>query len=233
VQSVELPSTESSELARLCAHFDDGLHALAQPLTVLRSVVLTAINSEISAQDRQRYLEMSVEQVEGACQLFQTLRELVFAWQNAAGRELIDLSQMLASVEEVQSEVLQQSGVKLAVQAPDLLPPTLGDKDRTLQALFGLLQITASVSAPRDLIELQVTPIAGEIQLTLQNRRVSGNYLKSAARLTLALAETNIRSQRGVFQFVENPLCVIFTLPTREIDALESDIEHSRSNSIR
>jgi hypothetical protein len=180
-----------------------------------------------------RYLEMSVEQVEGACQLFQTLRELVSAWQNAAGRELIDLSQLLASVGEAQSEALQQSGVTLAVLAPDSLPLTLGDKDRTLQTLFGLLQITAAVSAPGDSIELEVTPIAGKIQLALQNRRASGNYLKSAARLTLALAEANIRSQRGAFQFVEDPLSVVFTLPTQEIDALESDIEHSRSNSIR
>jgi len=233
VQSVGLPKAENADVARLCAQFGEGLHAMAQPLTVLRSAVITAIAPKVSELDQRRYMEISAEQVENACQLFQSLRELVFAWQNPADSELIDLSQLLASVDEVQGKVFRQAGMKLVVVTPASLLSAVGDKDRILQALFALLKITASVSAAGDSIELLVTGGLGEVELVLQNSRAQGKYLKSSARLILALAEANIRSQHGTFQLVEEPFRVIFSLPLQDVDSLESEKAHPSTELLR
>ena len=226
-------AAESAEVARLCAQFGEGLHAMAQPLTVLRSAVITAIAPKVSLEDQRRYLEISAQQVEGACQLFESLRELVFAWQNAADCQLIDLSQLLASVCEAQGKVLRQSGVELAVNVPNSQPLILGDKDRTLQSLFALLKIAASVSLAGHLIEILVTPRGCTTELVLQNVCGQGKNLKSPARLTLALAEANIRSQRGDFQFVEDPFRIIFTLPAQDNSTVKTENAQSGTASFR
>lgn len=213
LQTEKLSNDTRSAVALICAHFSEGLHAMAQPLTVLRSAVITATAPMVSAADQKRYMQISADHVEGACQLFQSLQDLLFAWQNEADRKLIDLSELLASVCDVQGKVLRQSGMIFVLASPEALPPMLGDKDRTLQALFALLKITASVSTPGDSIELRVETTVRGFNLTLQNTRAQGRHLKSAARLSMALAEANIRSQQGDFRLVEDPFCISFTLP--------------------
>ena len=218
---VEPEFVEDRELSRFYAHFANGLHALAQPLTVLRSTVAASITPGLSATDQRKYLETSVQQIELACLVFQCLQDLLVAGQSPAQCGPLDLTDLLRTVGEVQKDLLHESGVEIKVVASKDLRPALGDMDRTLQAIFAALKIAASLSSSGDVIELLVLSLNGETELTIQNGRRHGKYLKSSARLSLSLAEANMRSQQGRFECVEDPFSVTLTLP--DIDAARSE----------
>ena len=63
------------------------LHALAQPLTILRSSVVGAGLEGIAPEKRRRYLEISQAQAERACKIFESLQEIVIAAQAEAEQE--------------------------------------------------------------------------------------------------------------------------------------------------
>ena len=228
-EAVDPAFVEDDELSRFYAHFANGLHALAQPLTVLRSTVATSITPGLSAADQRKYLDTSVQQIEHACHLFQCLQDLVAAVQIPAQCGPVALADLLRTVGEVQKDLLQESGIDIKVVTPENLRPALGDMERILQALFAALKIAASVSSPGDIIELLVMPRNCEIELTIQNGRTHGKYLKSSARLSLALAEANMRSQQGGFECVEDPFRVTLTLPVQDID---QDIDPAKNREI-
>jgi len=122
------------------------------------------------------------------------------------------LLDILANVVQDQRDVLEAVGVELRVLMPDSLPPVQADVTRTLQALSAALRIAASVSSPGDLVEFLVSTRNGAVELVLQNRRIHGRRPNSSERLSLALAEANIRSQQGEYEFDEDPFRVSFTL---------------------
>jgi hypothetical protein len=84
----------SEELERFHASMADGLHALAQPLTILRSSIAAAGAAE--TQDRQRYyLDISKSQVERACEFFDSLQQLAILAQSPADRRPSDQGETL------------------------------------------------------------------------------------------------------------------------------------------
>jgi hypothetical protein len=71
-----LGDTES--YAWLCRELDQGLHALAQPLTILRGALgALTMRDAVPAQAASRYLEMSNTQVERLCSLLSGLQNLL------------------------------------------------------------------------------------------------------------------------------------------------------------
>ncbi len=216
LQLCPAPVAKDDGLGRLCANISQGLHALAQPLTILRSAVAASNAPGVAPLDRQRYLELSSLHVERTCGLFECLQDLVIASQIEAECEPVELSEVLADVVEDRKTVLQTSGIELRVVAPTGTPTLQGDAARTLQALSAALKIAASVSSPGDAVELLVATRNGFVELVLQNKRIHGQALNSAQRLTLALAETNVRSQQGKYECVEDPLRVFIALPLQD-----------------
>jgi signal transduction histidine kinase len=55
------------------------LHGLAQPLTILRGAIAASARAGISAERQAHYLQLSGEQVERACAIFEELQDLVLA----------------------------------------------------------------------------------------------------------------------------------------------------------
>jgi hypothetical protein len=71
-----LGDTES--YAWLCRELDQGLHALAQPLTILRGALgALTMRDAVPAQAASRYLELSNTQVERLCSLLSGLQNLL------------------------------------------------------------------------------------------------------------------------------------------------------------
>jgi len=229
---VDPACAEGGELSRFYAHFANGLHALAQPLTVLRSSVATSVTPGISTTDQRKYLETSVQQIELACLVFQCLQDLLIAGQNPAQCGPLELTDLLRTVGEVQKDLLLESGVEIKVVTSEDLRPAFGDMERTLQAIFAALKIAASLASSGDVIELLVVSLNGETGLTIQNGRTHGKYLKSSARLSLALAEANMRSQQGGFECVEDPFRVTLTLPDTDAARSEKVPQGSRTHRV-
>jgi len=57
-----------------------------------------------------------------------------------------------------------------------------------------------------------------------------GKILSFADRLNLSLVETNIRSQGGEYEFVEDPLCILFALTAY---LLRTSIPYTPTDSIQ
>jgi len=211
---------DGQELDRFYASLSHGLHAMGQPLTVIRGAAAACVAPGVTREDQQRYLKTLADHAAVACGLFHCMRDLVAASRFDAICDPVDLAQLLAPVVEQQKAALQDSGVAIEFMIPRSLRPVLADKDRTLQALFAVLKIAASVSAPGDVIELLVVDGDGIVALTVQNRRVHGKSLNSLERLSLALAEANIRSQQGGCECIDDPFRAAFTFPVEDVDPL-------------
>jgi len=78
--------------------------------------------------------------------------------------------------------------------------------------LFAVLKIAASVSSPGGAAELVITAGNGLVDLAIENRGAEGRPLNSSERMSLALAEVNIRSQQGGYQCSEDPFRVSIQL---------------------
>ena len=226
-----IPDVKAEELQRLYASMTTGLHALAQPLTVLRSAVSASAREDLSETDRQWYLDTAVDQVEHACTLFQHLQQLVASGRIKADCAPIDLLALILPIVADQKQILEGSGIDFRVSFPQILDPVLGDMDRMLQALFAALKVAASLSTRGDVIELTVSTDDRYVELMVQNRRQHGKRMTSSDRLSFALAEANLRSQRGGYTCTEDPFRVALTLPTQHVAAAVSvDASHGAAS---
>jgi hypothetical protein len=202
-----------AEADRFHANLSSCLHAMGQPLTVLRCTVAASAVQGIPAEKLQRYLGTSAEQVELLCGLFDCFRELVDSNQVGGERSPVQVSQLLSYVVEDRMSSLQASGLAIDVSIPAELHSTmLADMNRSLKALTSVLRIAASVSSQGDVIEVRVAPKNGGVELMVQNERAQRRSFTSLERLTLAVAEANIRSQNGDYVCAENPFSVSMTL---------------------
>jgi light-regulated signal transduction histidine kinase (bacteriophytochrome) len=208
-------STTPEELNLFYRNMSTGLHALAQPLTILRSSVAVCISPDITEPDRRHYLSLSIDQVERACNLFQLLQQMLLLSRSDANCVPVDPSQLFTQAVEAHEVELQRSGIEIRGALPDDLPPMLCDEDRTRCALSATLGIAALVSSPGDLLEFLVTFRNGHVQWNVQNRSLRGLRLSSHESLTLKLAEANIRSQQGRYEYTEEPFRVSIALPAQ------------------
>jgi hypothetical protein len=201
------------EADRLTAQFANGLHALAQPLTVLRSALAGLKAPNLAEADRQWYLETSSAQVEHAARLFHMLQDLIAARGSESESKPIDLPGLMEGMMEAQAPALEKAGVQWEVFAACPQPQALGDRDKTLEALVSSLETVLSVSLREDRIELLVGEANGLAEVILRNRRAHGNNLTSVMRLKHAVAEAKMQSQNGSLHLTEEPLSIALRLP--------------------
>jgi hypothetical protein len=213
-------AVEGGGIDRFFADMAEGLHAMAQPLTILRSSVLSLAAPELTAGHRDRYTQISVQQVERACELFDCLQDLLIANQVAPICYPFELSHLFDAITEHRRTKVDGLGVKLKFVAPEGMQPIFGDFSRTLQALLAALKIADAVSSPGDSVALQAAAREGQMELTVSNRLAHRRTLNSSERLRLALAEANVRSQRGSFEFAEDPFRVMIALPMQDVSPL-------------
>lgn len=76
--------------SRLLISLAEGLHAMAQPLTILRGSVAAAAALDTDPVKQRRYLDLSAEQVQRMCTLFEHLQDLVIAHQSDGEHKAVD-----------------------------------------------------------------------------------------------------------------------------------------------
>jgi signal transduction histidine kinase len=216
----EAPETGGSstlgpqDLSQFLAYMTEGLHAMAQPLTILRSSVPALAAAGVTPAKQQRYLELSIRQVQRACTLFDRLQDLVVAGQTQAECAPVDFAAMVATVADENRKALQDLGVELRVQLPGDLPMAQGDASRTRQALTAGFTAAALISASGDVMEVAATARNRQVELVVRIDRVHGMCLESHERLNLRLAQANMTSQRGDYECTEDPFQVRLALPS-------------------
>jgi len=218
LESIASGPVTGDERVRLLANMAEALHAIAQPLTILRSSVAAAATVGIDPIKQRRYLELSTQQVERLCSQFECIQDLVIASQTQAECAPIELSGLLAAVVRDKQAELKTSGIELRVVIPGSLPAVLGDATRTLQALLAGLKMAASVSIAGDEVDLLANAGNGYLDLVVRSGRTRGRSLNSSERLGLFLAEMNILSQQGKYECTDDPFRVVLRLPLQNVE---------------
>jgi hypothetical protein len=196
------------------ADLADGLHAMAQPLTILRSAVAMLSFANEPEVPRHRCLDISVRQVERVCDLFASLQNLVASRLGLADAAPLDLRALLTQKVEDRVAQFRERGVELALVDANLLPPALGDARRTEEAISAVLEIALAVASQGERIEIRRTRASDFIEVVVGGGQ--GRRLNSGELLALSVAKANLLSQRGQYRFTAEPFCVTLALPAGE-----------------
>lgn len=196
-----------------CSELAEGLHALAQPLSVLRSAVELLVLAERTGFDRQRYLEITAQQTKRTCEMFSSIQDLLVSATKHADRVELDFWSLATPIIEDQKSLSQGLGIGIAAARREGTDPVFGDARRTEQAISAVLESALSISSRGDVLELTGLQAGGFFEFTVQNARNHGKGMNSTQRLNLSLAKANILSQQGRYHFAEDPFCVSFALP--------------------
>lgn len=199
-----------------CADLVNGLHALAQPLSVLRAASEILVLPRMQGVDQRHYIETWCAQVERACTLFGSVQDLMATQLTAADRVRFDMWELLAPMIDDQRALLHSTGVGIAVSNTAPWVPVWGDAARTAHALGAVLKMAATLASRGDVIELHGWCDAGSMQLRFQNTRRHGRKMSSSDRLSLSLAAANITSQHGTYDVAEDPFCFCLALPVED-----------------
>jgi hypothetical protein len=198
---------------QFCTDMGNGLHTLAQPLSILRSSIELLALSEANGLDRQRYLDLSAQQLERTCSIFASLQALIEPELQAARLVQVDLWSLVQPMIEDRRLKLQGLGIGIAESRPESLRPVFADVERTERSVAAVFETALSLSRRGDVIEVAVSQDEAFCHVTLKNTRNHGKRMTSANRFNLSLAETNIVSQQGQYSVVEDPFSVSFALP--------------------
>ncbi len=201
-----------------CAELADGLHAMAQPLTILRSAIAMLSVAKEHSSDQRRFVDLSVSQIDRTCSLFTSVQDLVALGLEAASQVPVHFRVLLSRMMEERMSDYQQAGVKLVVECSESLPPIFGDPQRTERAIAGLLEVSLSVSSQGDTVEMNVIQSNDFIVAFVTAEQGHGRSMNSSERLNLSLIKANVLTQRGRFRFTEEPFCVTLALPVCKPD---------------
>jgi hypothetical protein len=192
---------------------------MAQPLTVLRGALGAWKLRESKAAESDRYLEMSAKQVERLGDLLRCMQDVLDTAESKPKCTRVDFGELIDTVlESMCSELREWKGSIVRVGPSD--PVYLrGDTDRTERALRAAIRVLVSISAPGESIWVSVRPGERQVEVKAEQKASLRKTLDFTERLNLSLVETNIRSQGGGYECVEDPLSIRFTLPAYSLEA--------------
>ena len=195
------------------SHLALGLHAAAQPLTVLLASLTDPHTDAMQARELRELVDSSGAEVERVCRLFYYLQQLLLV---ESVPPVIALAQILPIVQQVMEGVqllFEQDGIQLRLVLCSACPPLPVDRARVMQALFDVLQVAHKVSRKGDTVELNLSRVgerALRIVVQADPRRLANDPEpdEGELRLSMAVAEANICCQQGTCSWSLRPFHV-------------------------
>src|ERR1700733_8916460 len=206
-------SESSSASGILCSNLAQGIHAAAQPLAVLLASLSKDYTDRLNSDELRELTASSAAEVQRLCTLFSCLQQLVMAESIKPQLSLTPLLPLLTYAADGVNLLFQQDGISLRLVLPDTCPPVLIHRARTLQALSRVLLIVHGLSRAQDTVELIASASANAVKIVIQNLSLSAATIKPEARLSMAVAEANMRSQQAVLSLSLQPFTVGIELP--------------------
>lgn len=212
----------SADIVSLCAGLHDGMHAMAQPLTLLRSYFhLVQTDGGLRSQ---LLLDDAAAGVEQLCSLFQIMQELVHVQSAVAQMSPVPFCLVLASLLEDAEVVFAGTGLQLDLREGLLSEGRLVgealrvkvDAKRTRQALISMLHVARQGVGRGSAVSCSLALAAGFVEVRLEREEALGRsseQLDEVARLQLALANAYMVSQQAVFRVERSPLRLSIGLP--------------------
>jgi hypothetical protein len=209
-------SISSSEI--LCSNLSKGLHAVAQPLTILRAGLGIGLANPLSLGELRELAANSYVEVERVCSLFDYLQQLVIAASTKPSLTATPILPLVADAVNGVHVLFEHDGMVLSTMLPDVCDPVLIDNVRTFRALSSLLLIVQGLSRAQDTIELIVsTSPPNSIRIVVRNLNLYLEGLSEEASLSMAIADANIRSQQAGFSWNLRPFSMEIEFQTDQI----------------
>jgi light-regulated signal transduction histidine kinase (bacteriophytochrome) len=218
---------ESSSFACPIDAMADGLHAMAQSLTVLRGALGACNLQGTESAKVERYLEMATKQSVTMNDLFAGLRAVLDSADGKANLEKVEIGELIRFVVQDLDSDLRECGAKVSFIELDAPVQILGDVEKTERAIRAAIRVAISASTRDGQIQLSVRSSKGRVEVIVETNTFEGKKLGFADRLNLSLIESNIRSQGGHHKFVENPVAVLFFLPAYRAEPVEPVLDAS------
>jgi hypothetical protein len=190
-----------------------GMHAAAQPLTVLLASLSKGHTDGMNFDELRELTASSAVLAQRACNLFGCLQQLVLTESTKPQLSAAPILPLLAYAADGVNLLFQQDGIALSSVVPDTCASVLIDRARTLQALTRVLLVVHRLSDTRDTIELVASSSANAVRIVVQNLHLSVAAIDAEASLSIAVAEANIRSQQAGFSLSLQPFTVRIDLP--------------------
>jgi signal transduction histidine kinase len=207
--SVERVRTSGRHTADFCSNLNYGLHALAQPLSVLRSVLDRDCVEELDADDLKEAVATAGREVERSCKIFSCLQQLLCTETAPAEISACDLGLIAARAAADVELLFSDSRMRLKTLLETDCPRVWMDPDRTLQTLTDLLLSVHGLARAQDTVEIQVAQAAvGLVRLAVRVVDFDLDVISQDFGLHLALAETAMRGQRAGFRLLQKPFAV-------------------------
>jgi hypothetical protein len=197
----------------LCSNLSHGIHAAAQPLTILLASLNKAHTDRMNTEELRELTASSAEEVQRVCTLFGYLQELIIAESIKPHLSATAILPLLAAAAEAAQPLFHSDGMVLNSTVPASCPLVLINGPRTLRALSTVLLTARALSVARDHVEMIASPSIDGIQIIVRNLNVSITATSAEARLSMAAAEANVRSQQGAFEWDQQPFKVLIHLP--------------------
>jgi signal transduction histidine kinase len=192
----------------LCSHLARGLHAAAQPLTVLLASLGAANTDRMNAAELRELTASSAVEVQRVCTLFRCLQQLVIVESIKPQLSATPILPLLAHVADGVNRMFEKDGMCLSSMVPTTCEPVLIDRMRTEQALSSVLLAAHAFGRKQDTIDLIASSTANTVQIVVRNVNLSMDAMSTEESLSMALAEANIRSQQGSFSVNMRPFTV-------------------------
>lgn len=207
------PAIDKPAFDSLCSNLSHGIHAVAQPLTILLASLSKAHTDRMSTEELRELTASSSVEVQRVCTLFRYLQELVIAESIKPHLSATALLPLLASAAEGVQLLFHRDGMVLSSTMPEACPLVLINSPRTLRAFSSVLSTAHALSSARDHVELIVSTSIHGVEIVVRNLNLSITAANAEARLSMATAEANIRSQQAGFEWSQQPFKVLIDLP--------------------
>jgi hypothetical protein len=204
-------SSSASEI--FCSHLAQGIHAAAQPLAVLLASLSKDQTDQMNCDELRELTASSAAEVRRVCALFSCLQQLVITESIKPEISPTPILPLLAYAANGVNLLFQQDGIALSSVVPDTCPPVLINRARTLQALSTVLLVVHRLSGAQDMVEVIASLSANAVQIVVQNLRLSVVAIDAETRLSIAVAEANMRSQQAGLCLSLQPFTVRIDLP--------------------
>jgi hypothetical protein len=200
----------------------EGMHTMAQPLTVLRATLEIAAGNASSVSQFQHAIDSSLVEISRVSEAMGFVRELVRIARDVSELVPVELGAAVAMAHEDLKVVFETAGIGLEIYVPDDLPRVVASESRLRQCLFYVLQQAVRVCRAGGAIDLAAGEIGEEVHLVV--RKVSSEPVPEDPLANqrcfwgnvapyLALAEALARAQGGRLEWQIEPLAVCLSLP--------------------
>lgn len=193
------------------ADLASGLHALAQPLSGIRSAV--ELMNHISGQDAERYRRICATETERACEMFACLQGLIAIKTGEPKIRAFDCLNLVRTLISEQGWTGRFRPGFLAAREDDGRMFVEGDLERTRGAFASLLTVLVSICEGSEAIQASSTASGNHLVFNFSTTPMASRSLNSMNRLRLSLARASILNQRGQYNSQLDQLEIRVALP--------------------